>query len=40
MEQVSLQKLAQPQIVSTNDMIPQKNNSSNGISFSSGRQIG
>ena len=36
MEQVSLQNLAQPQIVSTNNMIPQQiNNSSNSISFSS-----
>ena len=35
MVQVSLQNLAQPQIVSTNTMIPQQMNTSNGIGLSS-----
>jgi len=35
MVQVSLQNLAQPQIVSTNTMIPQQMNTSNGIDLSS-----
>tara|TARA_B110001450_G_scaffold168708_1_gene157291 strand:- start:642 stop:860 length:219 start_codon:yes stop_codon:yes gene_type:complete len=35
MEQVSLQNLAQPQIVSTNNMIPQNVNISSSVSGSS-----
>jgi len=35
MEQVSLQNLAQPQIVSTNNMIPQDANISSSVSGSS-----
>tara|TARA_B110000902_G_C13916625_1_gene440466 strand:- start:394 stop:612 length:219 start_codon:yes stop_codon:yes gene_type:complete len=35
MEQVSLQNLAQPQIVSTNNMIPQDVNISSSVSGSS-----